>query len=91
MYNVVDDKEMSLQGNVNEPVAPQGSTMPEQMTAQAPTEIVGIPAASSLVGTQLSRVAGYSGESGQKVPVESTQVIMTPTMVVDAPSRAQTK
>ena len=91
MYNVVDDKEMSPQGSVNALVAPQHSTTPEQMTMQAPTEIVGIPVASSLVGTQLSRVARYSSESGQKVPVESTQVIMTPTVVVDAPSLAETK
>ena len=90
-YNVVDDKEMSSQGSVNVLVAPQRLTTLEQMMAQAPTEIMGIPAASSLVGMQLLRVAGYSGESGQKVPVELTQVIATPTVVVDMPSHAETK
>ena len=88
--NVVNDEEMSLQGSVNAPVAPQRSTTPDQIMAQAPTEIVGIPA-TLLVGTQMSRMSGPSGVLEQTVPVASMQVVATPTVVVDAPSCAKTK
>ena len=91
--NVVDDEEMSSQGSVNAPVAPQCSTTLEQMKvqAQAPTELLGIPTTTSLMGTQISRVAGPSGDSVRTVPVESTKVLVAPTMVVDAPSHVETK
>ena len=41
--------------------------------------------------TQQSGVAGRSGSPALTVPVQSTQVVATPTVWVDAPSRAETK
>ena len=41
--------------------------------------------------TQQSGVAGTSRAPQTTVPVESTEVVATPTMVVDAPTRAETK
>ena len=52
---------MSSQGSVNAPVAPQGTATQEQVSAQRPTEQVGIPVEWKPwkpVTTQLSGVAG---------------------------------
>ena len=83
--NVVDDEEMSSQGSVNAPVAPQppspqqARTVPVQ-TGWTPPEVIS-------ASTQQSAVASPSATT----PVESTQVVAAPTIVVDAPSREETK
>ena len=85
---------MSSQGSVNAPVAPQGTATQEQVSAQRPTEQVGIPVEWKPwkpVTTQLSGVAGPTRTHSQTVPVESTQVVAAPTVRVDSPSRAETK
>ena len=94
MVNVVEDEEMSSQGSVNAPVAPQGTATQEQVSAQRPTEQVGIPVEWKPwkpVTTQVSGVAGPTRTHSQTVPVKSTQVVAAPTILVDAPSRAETK
>ena len=81
--NVVDDEEMSSQGSVNAPVAPLqpvGRQSPIPPVPQSPVTMSSIP-------TQQSGVSGPSGT----VPVESTEVVAAPTIVVDAPSREETK
>ena len=70
--NVVEDEEMSSQGSVNAPVAPQGTATQEQVSAQRPTEQVGIPVEWKPwkpVTTQLSGVAGPTRTHSQTVPV----------------------
>ena len=90
--NVVDDKEMSSQGSVNAPMAPPQSPTQGQMMAQTPILPVFFP--SSVLGSvqsQQSRVAGTSRAAQSTVPVESTEVVAAPTVVVDAPTREETK
>ena len=70
--NIVDDEEMSLQGSVNALVAPQRSMTPEQMMAQAPTEIGGAPSAWTQAMTELLGVVGPSVPLMQMVLVQST-------------------
>ena len=41
--NVVDDEEMSSQGSVNAPVAPQPPVVQQGPMAMEPTEVVGTP------------------------------------------------
>ena len=67
--NVVEDEEMSSQGSVNAPVAPQRMATQEQVSAQRPTEPVGIPTPWKPVTTQLSGVAGPTRTHSQTVPV----------------------
>ena len=94
IVNVVNDEEMSSQGSVNAPVAP-----PQSPTRQEPTRqvLTGLPIWSSIVQGALTQVSGVGDQSGTSkimgtnVPVQSTQVIAMPTIVVDAPSRAKTK
>ena len=89
--NVVDDEEMSSQGSVNAPVAHPSSPTQGQVTAQAPTAPVFLSPSSGTLATQQSRVAGTSRVTQATVPVESTQVVAAPTVVVDAPTRTETK
>ena len=83
--NVVDDEEMSSQGSVNAPVAPQPPSPQQARTVQVQTGWTppGIPSAA----TQQSAVASPS----VTVPVESTEVVAAPTIVVDASSCEETK
>ena len=89
--NVVDDEDMSSQGSVNAPVAPQQPSVQQGPTAMQPTEVVGTPVQWHPTMTQQSGVAGRSGSPAPTVPVQSTQVVAAPTVPVDAPSRAETK
>ena len=90
--NVVDDKEMSSQGSVNAPVAPPRLPTQEQVTAQTPMLPFGFPLSTlDSVQTQQSRIARTSLASRTTVPVESTEVVVAPIVVVNAPSREETK
>ena len=90
--NVVDDEEMSSQGSVNAPVAPQGSPTHGQVTAQAPTSpFMFSTAVTSVAQTQQSGIAGTRGTARSVPPIESTEVVAAPTLVVDAPTRVETK
>ena len=90
--NVVNDEEMSSQGSVNAPVAPPHSPTHGQVTAQTPSAPISFP---SLVldsaPTQQSGVAGTSRALQTTIPVESTEILAAPTVVVDAPTREDTK
>ena len=83
--NVVDDEEMSSQGSVNALVAPQppslqqARTVPVQ-TGWTPPEVISAATQQSAVASPLT-----------SIPVESTQVVVAPTIVVDAPSREETQ
>ena len=83
--NVVDDEEMSSQGSVNAPMAPQPPLPQQARTVQVQTGWTppGIPS----TAMQQSAVASPSAT----VPVESMQVVAAPTIVVDAPSCEETK
>ena len=60
--------------------------------AQMPTTPFVIPSSvGSMAQTQQSGVAGTSGASKVTIPVESTEVVAAPTIVVDAPTRSETK
>ena len=83
--NVVDDEEMSSQGSVNAPVAPQPSS--PQQARTVPVQPVWHPSEGTTIATQQSSVAQPSAS----VPVESTQAVVAPTIVVDAPSREETQ
>ena len=90
--NVVDDEEMSSQGSVNAPVAHPSSPTQGQVTAQAPSAPYSFPSSVlDTAATQQSRVAGTSRAAQTTVPAESTQVVAAPTVVVDAPTRTETK
>ena len=91
-FNIVDNEEMSSQGSVNAPVAPPHSPTQGQATTQTPT--APLPFLSSVldsVQTQQSGVARMSHAMAMTIPVQSTEVVVAPTMVVDAPTRAETK
>ena len=91
--NIVDDEEMSSQGSVNAPVAPPPAATQRSLStqAQAPTEVVNVHSGMQPAAAQQSGVAGTSRAARSSVPVQSTAVVATPTIVVDAPSRAETK
>ena len=89
--NIVDNEEMSSQGSVNAPVSPPPATMQQSPSAMAPTEVVGTPVGWTPMMTQLSGVAGPSGTQSRTALVQSTEVVVSPTMPVDAPSHAETK
>ena len=89
--NVVDDKEMSSQGSVNAPVAPPQLPTQGQVTAQPPMRPISFPSVLDSVQTQQSGVAGTSRAPASTLLVESTEVVAAPTMVVDAPTREETK
>ena len=97
--NVVDDEEMSSQGSVNAPVARPTSPGMQGPTPQMPS---GLPPWSvplmeqvraATAHTQQSVVAGpRGGSAATTVPVQqSTEVLATPTVPVDAPTRAETE
>ena len=91
--NIVDDEEMSSQGSVNAPVAPQHTVMQQSLLAQAqaPTEAVNFHPGQQPETTRQSSVTRTSRATTPTIPVQSTEVVATPTIVVDAPSRAETK
>ena len=96
--NLVDDEEMSSQGSVNAPVARTASPVAQGPTYQTPSGLPpwpGLPRAPvqpAAAPDQQSVVAGPSGgRAATTVPVQSTEVIATPTVPVDAPTRAETK
>ena len=90
--NVVDDEEMSSQGSVNALVAPPQSPTQGQATPQLPSPVFVMPSSVvSTTPTQQSGVAGTSGASRTTVLVESTEVVAARTIVVDAPTREETK
>ena len=89
--NVVDNEEMSSQGSVNAPVAPPPATMQQGPTAMAPTEVVSVPTGWNPGATQQSGIAGPSGARLRAVLAQSTEVVASPTMPVNAPSRVETK
>ena len=53
--------------------------------------MVNVHSGMQLVAAQQSGVAGTSRSVRPTVPVQSTEVVAMPTIVVDAPSRAETK
>ena len=91
--NIVEDEEMSLQGSVNAPVAPPPVATQQSLStqAQAPTEVVNVHSGLQPAAAQQSGVAGTSRAVSPTVPEQSTEVVVMPTIVVDAPSRADTK
>ena len=89
--NVVDDEEMSSQGNVNAPVAPPHSPTREQVTAQEPTEHVSVLPQWLPVETMQQSVAGTRRAPMATMPIESRAMVAAPTVVVDAPSCEGTK
>ena len=89
--NVVDDEEMSSQGSMNAPVAHPQSPTQGQVRAQTPTAPASFPSIFDSVQTQQLGVAGTSRIAQTTVPVESTEVVAAPTIVVDAPTREETK
>ena len=91
--NIVDDEDMSSQGSVNAPVAPAQVATQQSLSAQAqaPTEAVNVSRVVQSSVTRQSGVAGSSRAADPTVPIQSTEVVATPTIVVDAPSRAETK
>ena len=91
--NIVDDEDMSSQGSVNAPVAPAQVARQQSLSAQAqaPTEAVNVHQGVQSSVTRQSGVAGSSRAAAPTVPVQSTDVVAPPTIVVDAPSRAETK
>ena len=102
MINVVDDEEMSSQGSVNAPVARPSSPLVQgqQPTQQTPSGLPpwpSMPMASFAIPAteappQQSVVTGFHGrKAATTAPVQSTEVIATPTIAVDAPTRAETE
>ena len=89
--NVVDDEEMSSQGSVNAPVALPQSPIGQIPTSQVPTEEIRISPHWHPIATQQSRTVGSSRSVSPTVLAQSTEVVATPTVVVDAPMRAKTK
>ena len=90
--NIVDDDAMSSEGSVNTPVLPQW----QGAVAQAPTQQV--PSRPLIwtspkrdAATQQSGVVGPSGSVEPTIPVQSTEVIATATVPIDAPSREETR
>ena len=93
MVNIVNDEDMSSQGSVNAPVAPSQVATQQSLSAQAqaPTEVVNVHQGVQSTVMRQSGVAGSSRAVSPTVPVQSTEVVATPTIVVDAPSHAETK
>ena len=89
--NMVDNEEMSSQGSVNTPVAPPQSPTQGQVTAQPPVAPISFPSVLDSVQTQQSGVIRTSRAPTRMILVESTEVVATPTIVVDAPTREETK
>ena len=91
--NIVDDEEMSSQGSVNVPVAPPHIVMQQSLStqAQAPTETVNVHPGRQPETTRQSSVTRTSHAASPTIPEQSTEVVATPTLVVDAPSRTETK
>ena len=89
--NLVDDEEMSSQGSVNAPVSPPQSPTGQVPTHQVPTGLPPWPGMVQLAVTSQSGVAASHGVPSPTVPVQSTEVVATPTVQVDAPSRAETR
>ena len=91
--NIVEDEEMSSQGSVNTPVAPPPVATQQSLSthAQAPTEVVNVHSGLQPATAQQSGVVGTSQSVRPTVPGQSTKVVATPTIVVDAPSCAETK
>ena len=95
---MVDDEEMSSQGSVNAPVARPSSPVVQGPTYQAPAELppwAVLPKESILAEaapTQQSIFAGpLGGSAATTIPVQSTEVLATPTVPVDSPTRAETQ
>ena len=93
IVNIVDDEEMSSQGSVNAPMAPPHAATQQSLSAQAqaPIEAVNVHPGRQPKTTRPSSVTRTSRAATPTVPVQSTEVVATPTIVVDAPSRAETK
>ena len=89
--NVVNNEEMSSQGSVNALVAPPPAIMQQGPTAMAPTEVVGVPVGWNPSAMQQSGIAGPTGVPSWMLLAQSTEVVVSPTKPVDAPSRAETK
>ena len=91
--NIVDDEEMSSQGSVNAPVAPPHTVMQQSLSAQAqaPTEAVNVYPGRQPETTRQASVTRTSHVASPTIPVQSTEVVATPTLVVDAPLRVETK
>ena len=91
--NIVDDEEMSSQGSVNAPVAPSHTDMQQSLSAQAqaPTEAVNVHPGRQPETTRQSSVTRTSHAASPTIPVQSTEVVATPMLVVNAPSRAEMK
>ena len=87
--NLVDDEEMSSQGSVNAPVAPPAEMVTQGPTYQTPSGLPPFPGAMPTM-TRQSAIAGPS-QTSPIVPVQSTQVIASPTIPVNVPTREETK
>ena len=100
--NLVDDEEMSSQGSVNAPVARPSSPLlqGQQPTQQKPSGLPpwpGMPMVPFVIPAtkapdQQSVVTGFHGrKAATTTPIQSTEVVATPTVPVDTPTRAETK
>ena len=89
--NGVDDEEMSSQGSVNAPVALPRSLTKEQGTTQAPTEQMLFPSLISPAPKMQLSISRMSLAPTATVPIESTAVVAAPMVVIDSPSREETK
>ena len=90
--NIVDDDEMSSEGSVNTPVVPQHQgAVAQAPTQQIPSRLPQWPNPRRTAATQQSGVVGPSGSVAPTIPVQSTEVIATATVPIDAPSREETR
>ena len=89
--NLVDDEEMSSQGSVNAPVAPQHGPIAQGPTHQTPLGLPAWPGTRGIAATQQSGVAGPSIVPSKTIPVQSTEVIAATTIPIDALSRTEMK
>ena len=87
--NLVDDEEMSSQGSVNAPIAPLVEIVIQGPTYQTPS---GLPPFLGAVPT-ITRQSVVEGPSPTNpiVPMQSTQIIASPTILVNAPTWEETK
>ena len=95
---MVDDEEMSSQGSVNAPVARPASLVVQGPTYQAPSGLPPWPVLpkesilAEAAPTQQSIFTGpLCGSAATTIPVQSTEVLATPTVPVDSPTRAETQ
>ena len=84
---------MSSEGSVNAPVAPPRVAGEQSLRAQSPTTMATIPITEVIPPAQTvqSGVAGHSGMPSTGGRAATTEVVTTPTIPVDVPTRAETE